>query len=146
MTVAHFPDEVCRNVWLGMQNWPLSALMENGRWGCPWGLCSGPGDRELPYIPHALGRCVIPWPFGKVATLPLSPPQASGASTSSFVVVPIQRALTHRTSPLVLGGGHLVCAKWPAWSLISGFLLAQLLEGKGFWSLSRIMENHGSSP
>lgn len=100
--------------YVGMCGWgcrigPFLLLMENGR--VPWGLCSGPGDRELPYIPHALGRCVILWPFGKVATLQLSPPQASGASTSSFVVVVIQRALTHRTSPLVLGGGHLVCAK-----------------------------------
>lgn len=92
VTVGHFPDEVCRYVWVGMQNWPLSAF--DGEWqvrlSVPWGLCSGPGDRELPYIPRALGRCVILWPFGKVATLQLSPPQASGASISSFVVVLIR--------------------------------------------------------
>lgn len=26
VTVDHFPDEVCPYVWLGMQNWPLSAF------------------------------------------------------------------------------------------------------------------------
>lgn len=76
-----------------------------------------PGDSvqglriELPYIPHALGRCVILWLFGRVDTLRFPPSQASGASISSLVVVPIWRALTHKTSPLVLGGGSLVCAK-----------------------------------
>lgn len=62
-------------------------LMENGSEVVPWGLCSGPEDRELPSLPHALGGCVILWSFGKVLLCGF--PQASGASTSSSVVVPI---------------------------------------------------------